>query len=482
MKYISTLVLLTTFSFAALASGPKKIQKEDRLLNETFRIDLHQIDVDMEHDFNTALLTGHAELTFSMRPEQTRALFHLDQNIIASGLNGITLNGEALDISDPSDVRLVTFEGSSQLAVELQRDLGPDEEHIMAIDYTKNWGWYMFTYFTNDIQGVGGEFFYPTINTPSEYARHHISIHMRNWPTLNFIGSGLVEETAVEDGQKWQIDTEEETNSANVFFCALPDSWTDMHTRDIAGVEVRIMELTALPLAAPAYESLETWIPQLQNDIGEFPMERGLSILMLGGGGGMEFYGATFTSMSALRHEVFHMYFATSVVFKTYRDSWVDEAVTEWYEGIDYRTGLPHEPIPEGYTSDIVTGRSAIAPGFDTRAYGEGAQIMASVTERVGGRENFTEFLSHMFDEHTFSARLNTEEFVDALKDYSGVDLREEFKTWVFQEIEEEEESELTPAATKMAAKSGHAGGHYHDTSVIADMLANFPDPYETKR
>ena len=61
-------------------------------------------------------------------------------------------------------------------------------------------------------------------------------------------------------------------------------------------------------------------------------MPRGLSVVLTQGGGGMEYYGATITSLRALRHEVFHMYYGCSTVATTYRDSWWDEAINMWYE------------------------------------------------------------------------------------------------------------------------------------------------------
>ena len=69
---------------------------------------------------------------------------------------------------------------------------------------------------------------------------------------------------------------------------------------------------------------------------------------------------------------------------RTYRDSWWDEAITMWY-ALSNDPALA--PIEEYYRSDIVSGRSAVAVGFDRRAYDQGARIVQALAAEMGGRE-----------------------------------------------------------------------------------------------
>ena len=119
-------------------------------------------------------------------------------------------------------------------------------------------------------------------------------------------------------------------------------------------------------------------------------MPRGLSVFLTGGGGGMEYFGGTISSPAALSHEVFHMYFACSAVARTYRDSWFDEAITSWYDQTypDYLV-----PIADGYRSNMVSGRSPVAVGFDVRAYYQGTQIIETMARLLGGRSAMAAFL-----------------------------------------------------------------------------------------
>ena len=160
-------------------------------------------------------------------------------------------------------------------------------------------------------------------------------------------------------------------------------------------------------------------------------MKRGLGVFLTRSGGGMEYFGGTITSLSALEHEVFHMYFGCSVVAKTYRDSWWDEAINQWYEysGLGLAT-----PVASSYSSNIVSGRTPVSVGFDTRAYTDGMKIIESIASEMGGRESFIAFLKYVYTEYTFSP-FNTFELVQYIRDYSGIDFEEQIITWLYKGV-----------------------------------------------
>jgi hypothetical protein len=157
-------------------------------------------------------------------------------------------------------------------------------------------------------------------------------------------------------------------------------------------------------------------------------MPHGLSVFLTNTGGGMEYYGGTITSLRALRHEVFHMYFACSTVNKTYRDLWMDEAINMWY---GYSMNPAYAAIAGTYRSNMVSGRSPVAVGCDRRAYDDGAQVIQAVALRLGGRSEMISFLSHLHANYSF-APFTTMEFLDYLRDYAGVDMEDEFLQWLY--------------------------------------------------
>jgi hypothetical protein len=225
------------------------------------------------------------------------------------------------------------------------------------------------------------------------------------------------------------LDTERAVASYTVMFHLAPARNHAVSERRIRGVDVRVLAPTGGVTAEEAFATLDPWLAELQSSLGPFPMPRGLSVVLTQTGGGMEYYGATTTSLRALRHEVFHMYFACSTVARTYRDSWWDEAIDMWYE---LSADPAYAPIAESFRSDIVSGRSAVAVGFDRRAYDDGARIMQAVATDMGGRDRMVRFLRDLHGRRSFDP-FTTWELADEIQASSGLDVRERFRLWLYQ-------------------------------------------------
>ncbi|MCP4214109.1 MAG: M1 family metallopeptidase [bacterium] len=426
---------------------PVPISEEEILLNQRFRIDIQEIRVVFDYYPDSHYADCSSEVVFTMRPGQVRPQIHLDPVLRGSPLYGIRLNGEELDYSNSGDVSIVEFDDTTQQALQLQRDLAPDVSHTLEMDYRLNLpaSYPRFSTEVSDLQGRGNEELFPTINTPHELARHYLTFRVHGDREFRCIGSGLVEKVN-SDVQEWRLDTEREISSYSVMFALLPAEDTILEERTIEGVDVRILGFADNPsLMGMAFGNLQQYLPMLIDRMGPFPMPRGLSVLLVSDGGGMEYYGATITSLSALEHEVFHMYYGCSTVNKTYRDSWLDEAANEWFH-------MSMEPsfaaIDESYRSNIVSGRSSVAVGFDRRAYDEGSQILQAVALQLGGRDQMVGFLRHLHQEYSF-APFTTHDFLYYLQQYSGIDMTPRFLNWLY--------SDNTAQANAGALRSGTA-------------------------
>ncbi len=405
---------------------------EDPLLDSVFRIDISTIAVTYDYMPESHYVDCHAKVEFTMRSGQSRPVIHLAPAIRdnAGTVSAIQLNDETLNLSDESDVRIISFDESSQQALEFQRNLEANTVHTLEIFYRLFLpGLYpRFSTEVTDIPGRGNEERFPSINTPHELARHILTFRVHGDTPFRCIGSGLVEKTN-SDVQEWTLDTEREVASYTVMFALLPQQDTILEERNINGTDVRIMAFIGGASIDWAFDMLEPWLPELEANLGPFPMPRGLSIFLVSDGGGMEYYGATITSLWALLHEVFHMYYGCSTVNKTYRDSWMDEAIDKWYE---LSVDPTFYPMPDTYSSNIVSGRSPAAVGFDRRAYDEGAHIMEAVARELGGRNGMIVFLRYIHTNYSFSP-FTTMDFLDYLEDYSGVDMTGRFLNWLYQ-------------------------------------------------
>ena len=173
---------------------PDPIEDEDQLLDDTFRIDIKTITVTFDYVPEEYYIDSYAVVKFTMRPGQTRAVIHLDSATYDTVINSIRLNDESLDFSDVSDVRIVDFEGTTQDALEFQRDLGENTEHTLEISYRLTLQRQYLGFFSDvsDSRGRGNEEVFPTINTPHALARHYLTFRVHCDRDFRFIGSGLV--------------------------------------------------------------------------------------------------------------------------------------------------------------------------------------------------------------------------------------------------------------------------------------------------
>jgi aminopeptidase N len=425
---------------------------EATLLNDTFRIDISEIRLTLIYHPDSATVDGISRIRFTMRLGQKRPLVHFNPAVRGQVINYLKLDDQVW--SNPADGILVKqFEGSTQPAVEIQQDVDENSEHLLTIGYRLSFplGYPMFITQVNDIQGMGNEEIFPTINSPHELIRHLITLQVDSTAPYRCIGSGLVKKTENSALQEWTLDSERQVASYTIMFALAPQADTLYQERVIAGIPVRIIAFAGGASITGAFAELDYWLPQLLAEIAPFPMPHGLSIFLTDSGGGMEYYGGTISSLPALSHEVFHMYFGCSAIARTYRDSWWDEAITSWYDRT-YPAYLT--PIQEGYQSNIVSGRSPIAVGFDPRAYYQGTQIMETLAQRLGGRAAMTRFLSQVYRTHAWSP-FTTMDLACYFRDYSGIDIRDDFRDWFYRgsatadaaslPIPEEKKVDLTP-------------------------------------
>jgi hypothetical protein len=403
---------------------------ESALLDAVFRVDIERVEAVFDVYPSDGRVGVQAAVTFRMRPGQSRPIVHLEPARSPSGV-ALRLDGQDLDPTRAADVRLVSYEGSGQTSLELQRDLAAGVPHRLEASYplalTDAGG--RFFSAVNDIEGRGNEMLFPTLNTPHELARHVLVFRVHAAEPYLAVGSGRLDPRSAGDVQEWVLDTEREVASYTVMFHLAPSRTHLASTSRLQGVDVRVLAPAGGVTAEEAFATLDPWLGELKATLGPFPMPRGLSVVLTQSGGGMEYYGATTTSLRALRHEVFHMYFGCSTVARTYRDSWWDEAIDMWYE---LSADPAFAPIADSFRSDIVSGRSAVAVGFDRRAYDEGARVMQAVATELEGRDRMVRFLRDLHARRSFDP-LTTWDLADEIQAWGGLDVHERFRLWLYQ-------------------------------------------------
>lgn len=404
----------------------------DDLLDGAFRIDIDTISASFDWYPGSGSVDAAATIVFRMRPGQDRAAFNFTPFAASrSSVTRLVLDGRSFNPQSSGDVRVATVAGTRQPFIEVLYPLDPSVAHSLSLEYRLALpsAYPRFSSEVNDILGRGNEAVWPTLNTPHELARHVLTFRVHDPRPFRFVGSGRIAYSAAGGVQQWVLDTQRAVSSYSVMFALLPEADTDYREWVIDGVAVRALAYTGVNVAA-ARTALEAWLPELRARFGPFPAPHGLSLFLFSdAGGGMEYFGGTITSVSALRHEVLHSYFGCSVVARTYPDSWLDEAIVTWYE--ETARGIGHAALPAGYRGNWVGARPPASVGFSVLAYTDGASIMQEIANRLGGTGRMAEFLAHLVRTRSF-APFTTMDFVGDLAAYAGVDLRSSFLAWLY--------------------------------------------------
>lgn len=172
---------------------------------------------------------------------------------------------------------------------------------------------------------------------------------------------------------------------------------------------------------------------ELENDYGAWAHPQFIAYGTLPGTGGMEHSGATATSLSALDHEMLHSYFAKGVMPANGNSGWIDEAIASWR---DY--GYQRLPDP-GYASSGIARHSPYQRNTDTRSYALGRAFLGYLDYRLQDVGGLKSFLKGYFATYKHTV-VTTEHFKNNLEFFSGMNLTDDFNTYVWGEDLPEEE------------------------------------------
>jgi hypothetical protein len=399
------------------AEGPDADALEARL-DSTFRIDVS--DLRITHDYwpRASRIDGSELMRFEMRPGESVPIFHFNPLRYAAGperraLRSLALDGKRLDPDDRSDVRRIRPGPSAEPAYEIERHLSAGRVHTLRVrwsipnrDRIAHPDWFYSDF--DDTQGPRDETetIWPTISSTEELSRHRFRVRVHGGRRYTVLGSGFVRRRAAGGVQAWDLDTKRPVASDTVLVAAVPSDQVRTTRFDADGVDVRIVSDRSAAVTRRARITARRTIRNLVDDFGQFPMPS-MQILLTGWGSGMEYYGATRTGLGSLEHELVHMYFGTTAVNRTWRDTWIDEAVVQWWQRRD-----AYAPLPSGFGSNVAGGRTAVEPGFDLRAYGAGARILEEVARALGGNQEMVAFLRDLYHRRAFRP-FTTDDLID---------------------------------------------------------------------
>ncbi|MBK24926.1 MAG: hypothetical protein CME70_13080 [Halobacteriovorax sp.] len=224
---------------------------------------------------------------------------------------------------------------------------------------------------------------------------------------------------------KFSVSYPEYFTASSIFFHLMPvgsfneESFT---YKSIDGREIPVTIYSAGSLSRYLSQTKKI-LPELEADYGPFPHN---SVTIYGAGsGGMEYCGATITSLSALGHELIHSYFARGIMPARGNAGWVDEAIASWRDS-GYR-----QYSTRSLSTSRMAGHSVYRRTTDRNAYSKGARFMGFLDSKFSDAGGLRPFLKKFKEDRLFKPFL-TKEFQTDLEKHFGEDLTQEFSKYIY--------------------------------------------------
>jgi hypothetical protein len=181
-----------------------------------------------------------------------------------------------------------------------------------------------------------------------------------------------------------------------------------------------------LPQAIATAKSV---LAELENTYGGYAHGR-LTMYVTGdlGGGGMEYCGATMTSLGALPHEILHSWFARGVMPANGNAGWIDEGIARWRD-YKYPNRLP-DPNREPTQLAGFSPYQRHTPG---NSYEDGSLLFSELDHMFaqGGGAGLRPVLSALYNQKKLQ-QITTEFFKSFLESQSGHNLGQMFDRFVY--------------------------------------------------
>ncbi len=225
----------------------------------------------------------------------------------------------------------------------------------------------------------------------------------------------------------WRIQYPREFTSSS-FFVHLTNRALSVNEFEIQGRATKIPVVvysTSASLVNQASRRLPALFRELERDFGPYPHLRFVAYMGTSSGG-MEYAGATITSLASLGHELLHSWFARSVMPADGRSGWIDEAIARWRD-LGYPRAsrlLQRDPTQLG-------GLSRFQRSTPTNSYSDGASFLAELDLLFKDSGGLKAHLETFARRYRYSL-VTTDEFWWFLETSAQKNLNEFFSRYVF--------------------------------------------------
>lgn len=232
------------------------------------------------------------------------------------------------------------------------------------------------------------------------------------------------------DESKFKVNFPETYTASSLYFHTAPVGRYPEKFFTFKSIDGRELPITAYAAAGSSNmenikKSIVSNLQGLEASYGPFLHDK--LTVFIAGSGGMEYCGATMTSLWALNHELTHSYFARGGFMPANGNSgWIDEAITSWSD-----EGKTSRPNISGVYSNMA-GNSSYRRYTHGDAYTFGKAFMAHLNYKFQAVGGLNSFLNHLVDTEAFKP-MTTEEFITKISRFYNEDLDPLFKKHTYK-------------------------------------------------
>jgi hypothetical protein len=227
---------------------------------------------------------------------------------------------------------------------------------------------------------------------------------------------------------EWTLDFPE-TYTKSSFYVHLTEA-SGLHSNTITypgvsrNIPIEVYSESPL-LVEEALNQLPALFQEFERDFGAYPHEKFLAYVH-SGSGGMEYAGATITSIPALDHELFHSWFARGVMPAEGRSGWIDEAMASWRDNGYFQSTSVLSRAPTNLANYSPFRKSTASNGY------KDGRLLLSELDRTFATYGGLKPLMRLFFERYQHRIVTTEEFQLFLESLTMMDLDVFFQRYVY--------------------------------------------------
>jgi len=389
-------------------------------------VSFHSVDISYTFDARARVATARAVVVFDS-DRNGQPMLDLVPNPTRMVLNDKQLATNSLVLtSDPTRVtqfRVLTeqVEAGSRNTLEL-------DYQLRASDVTFLDGRVRSGFFMSDLAEGGRRFFeqFGPANFEFDQVSYRFDVRVINTTIAHEIfANGELEELSPNH---WRIEFPDYFTTSSLYFHLTDARRFFVHRFTYQGVEASIPVTIYASTSALRNEGTRRTrlvMAELEQTYGAYLHDQ-ILVYVTSGGGGMEYGGATMTSLGALGHEFTHFWFARGVMPANGNAGWIDEAIASWRDnGYPRATHLPNRaPVNLASFSDYRrhTPRAA---------YTLGARLMSELDFMFRDLGGLRPILRQMYSESQ-AKTITTADFQVFLESHTGRDLGQIFARYVY--------------------------------------------------